>query len=108
MQNDFSWKPLTEKELQQINEWDKNPDPSQRLFTPYYTWSRWQLLDDYFDEVGSEGDMVAKDEAWESLQRKLAKLREDYIRDLELFFEMRQTLMNSFSPLRLQLQFTQE
>lgn len=108
MNFNFGWKKLSEKEVQQLTEWDKSPDPSQRLFTEYYTWSRWQLLDVYFDAIGTEGDFEQKDDAWESLENTLSKLREDYVRDLKLFFEMQQTVMNSFSPLRLKLQFTEE
>ena len=103
MKLNFEVRHLTGEEKKQLDVWEVSSDPTERLFTEFYTWTRWALLNEYFESAATD-DLSVKDEAWESLESTLKKLREDYIRDLELFIEMQQAVTNMFSPQRIKLQ----
>lgn len=101
-------KPLTAKQEKALNDWRFAADPSARLFTNFYTWTRWGVMQDYYTAMAEAKDIEDKELAREDLDATLKKLRLDYERDIDLFFEMKFAMHNAFCPVKLKIQWQAE
>lgn len=91
------WVQLTPEQLAQLEQWELSPDPTVRFINPYYTWSRWQILHDYYTEVQHCEDYEQMCDARQTLDRSLSKLRDDYAKDLDLFIELKISMFEVFT-----------
>lgn len=98
---------LTDEERNQIEIWEVSKNPADRLFTNYYTFCRWQIFDDYLQEAATT-DLEAKQAAWDVMDSTLNKLREDYIKDLQLLIELQQAATGPYTPARVRLKLEDE
>lgn len=83
--------PLTEEEKTYCSYRDGSSDPLLRLGdnNRYYILQRQDVLFDYVQEMESTGGELDQiDEAVKALDRRLAKLQADYVRDLEQLAEI--------------------
>lgn len=94
-------KPLTDAEKKNLIEWEMSHDPTVRFQNNYYTLARWNALDEYAEHLGNlDVDNLLEDEkaAKDQLDFQLNYLRTQYLRDLELLFELQMMMNNIFLP----------